>query len=291
MNQETAQQIALTVMKQKTIGIEIECYIPSEHRGDIDAAFTAQVNYNRERWNTTTRPYWKGIPDGSLNNPPRGYQGFEMIMPPLMPSEAFKQLELVLDVLNRYGAKVRKCCGLHVHCDAAGFTPKRLQYALNHYVKSEKAIDCLMPLTRRGDQEAMPTHKRYCRSTKEILDTAIDGGRIRSGGFLRYRKLNLTSFAKHGTLEYRHHAATLDFGKIVAWAAFCQSSTERCRTQVTRTESYNNPMHNVLLAIKWARHNLDGTLDPVNDASRVLIEYVIARMDHFGFGAKAPRIG
>jgi len=98
-------------MRQKTIGIEIECYIPSEHRGDIDAAFTAQVNYNRERWNTTTRPYWKGIPDGSLNNPPRGYQGFEMIMPPLMPSEAFKQLELVLDVLNRYGAKVRKCCG------------------------------------------------------------------------------------------------------------------------------------------------------------------------------------
>ena len=50
-------------------------------------------------------------------------------------------------------------------------------------------------------------------------------------------------------------------------------------------------MHNVLLAVKWATHNLDGTLDPVNDASRVLIEYFIERMNHFGFGDKAPRIG
>jgi len=291
MNQETAQAIALNVMKPKTLGLEIECYIPTASYREIDNALQSVVPYNRERWNTTTRSYWKGIPDSSLNNAPRGYQGFEMVMPPLVPTEAFKQLEKVLGVLNRYNAKVRKCCGLHVHCDARGYTLKRMQYALNHYVKSEKAIDCLMPLTRRDNQEAMPSHKRYCKSTKEILDCAIDGGRVRQGGFLRYRKLNLTSFEKHGTLEYRHHAGTLDFGKIVAWMAFCQSSTERCRTQVPRTESYDNPMHNVLLAIKWATHNLDGSLDPVNESARVLIEYVINRMVHFGFGAKAPRIG
>lgn len=286
MNQITAMNIARNVMVNKTIGIEIECYVPRATRSELNHALARVVNYQQENWNTNTRSYWKAIRDGSLGgSTPSGYEGAEFISPPLKPKALFDQLEAVLKVLNEYGAKVRKSCGFHVHCDAKGFTPKRLQYALNHYVKSERALDRIMAPSRRDNNAT------YCKGTRAILDTAIDGARVRTGGEFRYRKLNLTSYAKHGTLEFRHHGGTLDFAKMVPWIAMCQATTERCRLKVPRTAEYANPMHNVLVAIKWAKHNLDGTLSPVTPYHHGLCKFVIDRMNHFGFGNEAPVLG
>lgn len=285
MNTITANQIARNTMVNKTIGIEIECFVPRATRAELNQALARVVRYQQENWNTNTRTYWKAIRDGSLVNAPNGYEGAEFISPPLKPVALFEQLEKVLIVLNEYGAKVRKSCGFHIHCDAKGFTPKRLQYALNHYVKSEQALDRIMAPSRRNNNAT------YCKGTRAILDTAIDGARVRTGGEFRYRKLNLTSYAKHGTLEFRHHGGTLDFAKMVPWIAMCQATTERCRLKVTRTPAYNNPMHNVLVAIKWAKHNLDGTLSPVTPYHNGLIKFVIDRMNQFGYGNDAPTLG
>jgi len=283
MNNETAQEIAFT-MKPKTIGLEIECYIPEDRESLINRELSAVVPYQRENWNTTTRRHWKGITDCSLNgNAPMGYVGREYVSPPLQPSQLFRQLFKVLEVLERNGVKVRKTCGLHVHCDAKGYTPKRLQYVINHAVKSEQAIDKMLAPSRRGDSP-------YSRSMRSMLDTAIcqDTGRVRSGGEFRYRNVNLTAFDKHGTIEFRQHQGSLDFGKIVCWIALCQATTERCRLKIPRTESYQNPMHNVLIALKVATANIDGTIKPVHAEFRPVIQHVIERMHHFGFGNDAP---
>jgi hypothetical protein len=278
MNTETANQIART-LKQRTVGVEIECHIPAAAERSINADIAAVLEYNREAWNTTTRTYWKGITDGSLEAP-RGYVGREYVSPPLLPAELFLQLPLLLQVLELHGARVNKSCGFHVHIDGAGYTPKRMQYLINHYAKSETALDCLMPLSRRE------SNTDYCKSVRNVQSTMLSSdGRIRYG---RYYKLNLASFAKHGTVEFRHHSGTLDFEKMVCWIALCHATAERCRLKVPVTETYQNPMHNVLIAIKIATANIDGTLEPVTPAHRPLIEYVIERMHGFGFGSQAP---
>jgi len=278
MNTEKANQIART-LKPRTVGIEIECLIPATSESAINADISAVLEYNRESWNTITRTYWKGITDSSLEAP-RGYVGREYVSPPLKPTELFLQLPLLLQVLELHGARVNKSCGFHVHIDGAGYTPKRMQYLINHYAKSETALDCLMPLSRRASNAG------YCKSVRNVQRTMLaSDGRIRHG---RYFKLNLESFAKHGTVEFRHHSGTLDFGKMVCWIALCHATAERCRLKVPFTESYQNPMHNVLIALKIATANIDGTLEPVSPAHRPLIEYVIERMHGFGFGSQAP---
>lgn len=279
-------------MAAKTLGVEIECYVPRETRQQLDAELAAALPYRTENWNTTTRSYWKGITDCTLNNPPAGYMGAEFVAPPLLPSQMFCQLHVVLTLLNKYKAKVNKTCGLHVHTDAAGFTPKRLQYVLNHMVKSEAALDCLIqPSRRNGAPDTHGSHpKKWCASNKELLDESINtvNGEVRTGQRYRYRNLNLTAFPKHGTIEYRQHGGSVDFSKIVAHLVICQATTERCRLKVPRTAEYQNPMHNVLIALKLATANVDGTLQEVEPAHRYIIRFVIERMTEFGFEDRAP---
>jgi hypothetical protein len=282
MNQEIAQAIAST-MNDSTIGVEIECYVPRLASSQIDRELSARLPYNREAWGQGDRNYWVGKTDGSLTNPPSGMVGREYVAPPLKPSELFRQLETVLNVIKHHGGKVNKTCGLHVHIDASGFTPKRLQYLVNHMVKSEEALDKMLAPSRRGNS-------RWAKSMRPMLHTAIAGGRVQRGGNFRYRKLNCQAFLDHKTVEYRSHQGTLDFAKIVPWVAICQATTERCRLKVPVTETYQNPMHNVLLAIKIAEQNNNGQLTPILPPHRVLIQYVIDRMTQFGFGADAPTL-
>lgn len=287
MNTEIASQIAHS-MKQKTMGIEIECYVPNERLEALEMALShALPAYRSDRAYSRNRslPYWIGKPDGSLSTGcPRDHKGREYVSPPLKPVELFIQLEIVTDLLNEYDVKVRKSCGLHVHCDAKGYTPKRLQYLVNHMVKSEKAMDSMLAPSRRGEAN------QWCNTMQPMLDQAIDGGRIRRGGHFRYRNLNLVAFLDHGTVEFRQHQGTLDFEKIVYWSAFCQATAERCRLKVPRTESYQNPMHNVLIALKLATANLDGTLRATSETNAMLIRYVAYRMRHFGFTDSAPEV-
>ena len=39
----------------------------------------------------------------------------------------------------------------------------------------------------------------------------------------RYVKLNLQSFWKHGTIEFRHHSGTTDVAKITNWLTLCMA--------------------------------------------------------------------
>ena len=52
---------------------------------------------------------------------------------------------------------------------------------------------------------------------------SIRNGRIDNAGQGRYRSLNLDSYGRHGTVEFRLHHGTLNGKKIQAWAEFCES--------------------------------------------------------------------
>jgi hypothetical protein len=69
----------------------------------------------------------------------------------------------------------------------------------------------------------------FCRSltnvTVQTIDAAADlDGLLRLMGRhneTRYCKLNLSSYRRHGTVEFRQHSGTLDAGKAKQWTMFC----------------------------------------------------------------------
>jgi hypothetical protein len=95
------------------------------------------------------------------------------------------------------------------------------------YIQHEDVIDSLMPPSRRRN-----ANERYCASPKTTADLGLIrrartvqdiAGGVR-GGFSpnRFTKINLTSFWKHGTVEFRQHSGTVDAEKIKRWVYFCQ---------------------------------------------------------------------
>jgi hypothetical protein len=67
-----------------------------------------------------------------------------------------------------------------------------------------------------------------------------------TGSISRYRKVNIASFNRHGTIEFRQHEGTMDPDRILNWVQFCTHFVE---------ESYNNipPNNNLELASKLNR--------------------------------------
>ena len=161
---------------------------------------------------------------------------------------------------------------------------------MNLAIKSEKALDCLVPASRRGNANHM------CKSNVDIANTWItEGGRVRGDRErgeerFRYYKLNLAAYIRHETIEWRQHSGTVEFEKIVLWVALTQALTVRSLLKVPQNLEYKNPMHNVLIQIKWATCNRDGALIPVSEIHADLCKRVVDRMTHFGFAEEAPRL-
>lgn len=200
----------------RKFGIEIECYIPStlSHHELANKLRDAGINALSGFRLSPNNSHWKVTSDGSLNSGPTGYDGVEVVSPPLpFNEESFEQIRKVCDTLNVNNAKIRKSCGLHVHIGAHGLTLSQAIALFKRYAKHEMEIDAFMPTSRRGSVGA------YCRSivgmvrenVTEIHQIIVD----------RYYKLNPKSYVKFGTIEFRHHSGTTDARKIINWVKFC----------------------------------------------------------------------
>lgn len=307
MNQNTAQNIARTMNHDRRIGVELEFWLPEANKQKLTDALRASglplrvCDWHVAR-NDSAAPVWTIKPDGSLNrNRPAGCVGMEVTSCPLSAPDLFRELERVIACLDQAGAFVNKRCGFHVHHEGTKYTAKRLQNLLNFVVKSEDAMDKLVAPSRRENRS------HWCASNKELLDVSqyvrqlstphpkLRGTRaceILRGDDIRYRKLNVKCFkgSEHGTIEFRQHQGTTNFGKVVFWVAFTQAIIERCMTSVPQSISYQNPMHNVLIQIKWATCDREGRLIPASGTHLDLITLAILTMDRFGFAGAAPRI-
>lgn len=68
---------------------------------------------------------WKVVADASLNNTPKRLQA-EIVSPILTYEDIPMVQKIVRQVRTVAGAKISKQCGIHIHIDAAVFTPKAL---------------------------------------------------------------------------------------------------------------------------------------------------------------------
>ena len=195
------------------------------------------VEFQNENYNHTTRSHWKAVRDSSIS----GSNAIEVVSPILQGENGMQQVKSVCKALNSVNAKVNKSCGFHVHFSAADFTIEQWRNLFINYALFEEHIDKMMPASRRD------SNNRFCQSKKTEVLANIE--RINAATELiditnairqntRYVKLNVESFWRHGTVEFRQHSGTVDFNKISAWVEILNSLIEYSAT--TRATSAND---------------------------------------------------
>lgn len=161
-------------------------------------------------------PQWKLTTDASVTSQDTGlYRGLELVSPILYGDEGLDELQKVYEVLNSCGAKVDKTCGTHVHFDIADFTVQNCKNFLNLYYNYQNVINYLVPPSRRRNEYCKPLRKDDLVKINQDWVTSIsDISYLLS---TRYRKVNLRSYIKYGTIEIRQHGGTTEFDKMEAW--------------------------------------------------------------------------
>lgn len=173
---------------------------------------------------------WKVVLDGSVTG------GFELVSPPMQGEAALLEIKKVCELLNDSGAAVDRTCGLHVHVEATDLTAQQIANCYNRYLENEQEFDKLMPASRRGNTST------YCQSlgregrltAQATVQETIAQRRD------RYRKVNLCSYVKYGTIEFRHHGGSVNGSKITKWIEllliFVEASKE-CEVEAASTFS------------------------------------------------------
>lgn len=235
---------------QRTYGVEVEFISKEWSRQELIAKINDHaLSYNsdtlrmptihRASWSDTTTSQWRIKTDSSVSDR-RGF-GLELVSPILNGNQDMTILKIFLKILNELHCDVNRTCGLHVHVGVRDWGVKQFKNLAKRYVKFETAIDTVMPISRRRNNNT------YCKSNAtargqsfnfDTLQSIFDGiNSCRSTQQLkryiqngRYYKLNMESFWKHGTIEFRHHSGTICPDKIENWVYVCMGMTKLADT-------------------------------------------------------------
>ncbi|MGM9509524.1 amidoligase family protein [Larkinella sp. GY13] len=205
----------------RRFGVEIEAYNVDRHVL-ANALSAAGISVEVEGYNHTTRRHWKIVTDASLN----GQQAFELVSPILEGQAGLDEVKTVCRVLKQKNAYINRSCGLHVHFDASGMGLEQLKNMIVNYANYERVIDRFMPQSRRDNY--------YCKSVRTLasrveIARTINGLVSLQGD--RYEKVNLQSYSRHRTVEFRQHSGTIEFSKISNWILFLHNLVEMSKTQ------------------------------------------------------------
>lgn len=211
----------------RKFGVEIEALGLS--RNEVaEVLQKVGIDVEVEDLHHNTRPYWKVVTDGSVRD------GFELVSPILSGVEGLQEVEKVVKTLAEAGVIVDTRCGLHVHVDARDMTADSIYYAVKRYAENESTIDSFVKADRRSNCFActMIPVERYLREAREerIFISAGILCNIAESQFNRYLKLNLCSYARHGTLEFRQHHGSMNSDEVVNWIVFCVTFIENCNS-------------------------------------------------------------
>ena len=204
----------------RTFGVEIEAY------GVTTTALLAELRAQgleaeSEGYNHTTRAHWKITTDASIS----GAHAFELVSPVLRGLEGLAELEKACRALKICGAQVNASCGLHIHFGATNLGIQHLRQLVRNYLVLEPTIDQLMPRARRANNAgycqgllrgrtlAAAEQAILAATSPEALSAAANGGD-------RYHKVNLQSYFRQGTVEFRQHSGSTDYEKISMWVKF-----------------------------------------------------------------------
>lgn len=210
----------------RKFGIELEI-VGITRQVALRALRAVGINVQDESYNHTTRGHWKLVSDSSVRD------GFEVVSPILQGEAGIEEAMTVAEALSDAGATVNRSCGFHVHFDAADLNAADVKIIVNRYAAHEAEIDAFMPPSRRGNANT------YCESVTSFLNRRFNEARtineLAAAQPGRYFKVNLQSYRRHGTLEFRQHSGTVNANKVANWVRFLGEFIDQCKRPAAPT--------------------------------------------------------
>jgi len=205
----------MTKMRKLKFGVEVEFFGITKDLA-VQELKNAGIYVKGEYYNHNVQTYWKVVTDSSVNSNGTGsYDGLELVSPILYDEDGLEDLEKALNALSNAGAKVDKSCGIHVHHDVSDFELVNFKNIYTFYYEYKNVFDSMLPSSRRAGNNV------YCKTISEYEIKKI---RVKNSIHdiyntlgTRYKTLNIESYVKYGTIEFRQHSGSLEFEKVANW--------------------------------------------------------------------------
>jgi hypothetical protein len=229
-----AQQTAVapsTTNYGRTFGVEIE-FFGIRPTVAVDALRSAGIITNYENYNHHVRPDWKIVTDASVTSRGTGTGGLELVSPVLRGVDGLVAIETAVTALLNAGAKVDRTCGIHVHIGADGFVGADIVRVIDLYTKNNDHINTVLASSRHGNQYAQRYTNTSLASVRRMLGnlTRVTDLEANTRGVGRYYTVNVSSYAKYGTLEFRQHQGSLNGEKVSSWVKFLLTMMDKAVT-------------------------------------------------------------
>lgn len=200
-------------MSSRTFGVEIEVTGIS-HYAVTTALENAGINvydsYNSYN-HTDSDLKWKVMSDSSISG-----EGCEIVSPILRNEAGLAEITRVSNALIAAGAKINKSCGLHVHVGADDLSVTAVRNIVESYENNATLIASFLSPSRRNNTYCQ-NYGSYDRSHFANCATIEAMSQVAGS---RYYAVNLQSYGRHGTVEFRQHQGTVEHEKINNWVRF-----------------------------------------------------------------------
>lgn len=182
--------------KNTTFGVEIECYIPAQHKG-----LFPRGKYHQGQQIPGYPTGWNAQKDGSLGDSVyfggAEYIGVEVVSPVLKGERGLLEVWAVISDLSNLGCVVKSTCGLHIHVGAKNLIlDNKIGQLVSEFRQFEKVFFAL-----NGDLAGTRYNNHYCKNSSMWTSPETD----------RYQSLNLKNLdSNKKTVEFRLFAGTMN---------------------------------------------------------------------------------
>lgn len=221
---------------------------------------------------------WKMEQDGSIEGKS---DDIEIITPVLRGHDGMKEVEKMLEALNRFGVHVNSTMGVHIHHWVGDFNDRQLKNLYALYQQGQSVINYLQPRSRRNNSFAYPLRKMY----NEFVEDEALTRRAMPPSYILPRfcsghgpAVNFARFVRNGTVEFRQGGATTEYRKWEAWFLFTHAMIEAVKATATIHERQQVTLKQLFTKIGF----YSGTqmYSPGEDYKRAR-NYLKKRYEHF----------
>jgi hypothetical protein len=173
---------------------------------------------------------WKVERDGSVSS---GDWGGEIVSPILSGEDGLSQMRAIMQGLRQAGATVDSDCGLHVHLSVQSMSNEARAQMVAQFYEHHDTIDRFVAKSRTKAGNGQP-YRNYCqRGDSYEISNQVEMMRDRGtfGYTDKYRSLNLTPYAKYGTVEVRTHQGSLNGRKVSEWIRLLVGFLDICEVE------------------------------------------------------------
>lgn len=222
---------SLPIPEDITFGIEIELTLPYNiQKQDLAYLLTnSGILTKVENYNHTVVNYWKITDDSSITcGRESSCNTLELVSPILRGTDDLKNISKLFTIINKCNAKINDSTGFHVHVGKKNnYNLQDLKKIAHNYLKYESAIDLVMPLSRKGNNNSMiksnrllfPKSNKETRLIVENIKSIDDFLKIINNNDKHF-KINFLSLSRQNTIEFRHHGGTLNIVEADSWIRF-----------------------------------------------------------------------